>query len=120
MTCYLKDHGQYFCTNIPSTTIHVSIDWRGYLNAVRDGISSDHEPHALPRPVLDAIKPVFEKLCSRESLERVIDASSQNPNEGFHSIVWLMSSKHKASSGTTFEIAYHLAIIIFKMMDILH
>ncbi|CAF4076827.1 unnamed protein product, partial [Rotaria sordida] len=59
-----------------------SIDWCGYLKAARDGTSYDHTPHALPRPVLDAIKPVFDNLCSRKSLERVLDASSQNPNEG--------------------------------------
>ena len=91
-----------------------SIDWCGYLKSVRDGTSYDHTSHALPRPVLDAIKPVFKNLCSRESLTRVIDASSSNPNEGFHSMVWLMSPKHKASSGTTFEIACHLAVIIFN------
>ncbi|CAF1297479.1 unnamed protein product [Rotaria sordida] len=90
-----------------------SIDWCGYLKAARDGTPYDHTPHALPRPVLDAIKPVFDNLCSRESLQRVLDASTQNPNEGFHSLVWLMSPKHKTTSGTTFEIACHLAIIIF-------
>ncbi|CAF1518925.1 unnamed protein product, partial [Rotaria sordida] len=91
-----------------------SIDWCGYLKAARDGTPYDHTPHALPRPVLDAIKPVFDNLCSRKSLARVVDASSTNANEGFHSLVWLMSPKHKASSGTTFEIACHLAIIIFN------
>lgn len=91
-----------------------SIDWCGYLKSVRDKTPYDHTSHALARPVLDAIKPVFDNLCSRESLTRVIDASSSNPNEGFHSMVWLMSPKHKASSATTFEIACHLAVIIFN------
>ncbi|CAF4208516.1 unnamed protein product, partial [Rotaria sordida] len=91
-----------------------SIDWCGYLKAVRNGTPYDHTPHALPRPVLDAIKPILENLCSRESLVRVVDASSQNPNEGFHSVVWLMSPKHKTTSGTTFETAFHLVIIIFN------
>jgi hypothetical protein len=91
-----------------------SIDWCGYLKSVRDKTQYDHRPHALPRAVLDAIKPVFDNICSRESLARVLNASSQNPNEGFHSIVWLMSPKHKASSGTTFQIACHLAVLIFN------
>ncbi|CAF1660373.1 unnamed protein product, partial [Adineta ricciae] len=91
-----------------------SVDWCGYLKSIRDGTSYDHTSHALPRAVLDVIKPVFKNLCSRESLTRVIDASSSNPNEGFHSLVWLMSPKHKASSGTTFQIACHLAVIIFN------
>ncbi len=91
-----------------------SDEWCGYLKSVRDGTPYDHTSHALPRPVLDAIKPVFDSLCSRESLARVVNASTQNPNEAFHSLVWLMSPKHKASSGTTFEIACHLAVIIFN------
>ncbi|CAF3361073.1 unnamed protein product [Rotaria sp. Silwood2] len=101
-----------YATNDDPCHDSCSIDWCGYLKAARDGTPYDHKPHALPRPVLDAIKPVFDNLCSRENLARVVDASSQNPNEGFHSLVWLMSLKHKASSGTTFEIACHLAIII--------
>lgn len=91
-----------------------SDEWCGYLKSVRDGTPYDHTSHALPRPVLDAIKPVFDSLCSRESLARVVNASTQNPNEAFHSLVWLMSPKHKASSGTTFEIACRLAVIIFN------
>ncbi|CAF1077732.1 unnamed protein product [Rotaria sordida] len=103
-----------YSTNDDPRHDYCSIDWCGYLKAARDGTSYDHTPHALPRPVLDAIKPVFDNLCSRESLARVVNASSQNPNEGFHSLVWLMSPKHKTSSGTIFEIACHLAIIIFN------
>ena len=56
----------------------------------------------------------FGNLCSRESLERLVDAPSQNPNKGFHSPVWSMSPKHKTISGTTFEIACHFAIMIFN------
>ncbi|CAF3887909.1 unnamed protein product, partial [Rotaria sp. Silwood1] len=91
-----------------------SIKRCGYLKSIRDKTSYDHTSHALPRPVLNAIKPVFKNLCSRESLSRVINASTQNPNECFHSIVWLMSPKNKATSGTIFEIASHLAVIIFN------
>ena len=91
-----------------------NIDWCGYLKSVRDGTPYNHAHHALPRPVLNAVRPVFDNLCSRESLARVLNASTQNPNEGFHSLVWLMSPKHKASSGTTFGIACSFAITIFN------
>ncbi|CAF4668239.1 unnamed protein product, partial [Rotaria sp. Silwood2] len=103
-----------YSTNDDPHHDYCSIDWCGYLKSVRDKTPYDHTSHALSRPVLDAIKPVFNNLCSRESLTRVVDASTQNPNEGFHSLVWLMSPKHKASSGTTFEIACCLAVIIFN------
>lgn len=72
-----------------------SVEWCGYLKAARDRTSYDHQKHSLPRPVLEAIKLVFEKLCSKQSLKRVINASTQNANEAFHSIVWLMSPKTK-------------------------
>ncbi|CAF1415536.1 unnamed protein product [Adineta steineri] len=91
-----------------------SVKWCGYLKSVKDNTPYDHTTHTLAHPVLDAIKPVFKSLCSRESLSRVVNASSQNANECFHSIVWLTSPKHKATSGTIFEIASHLAAIIFN------
>ncbi|CAF2204978.1 unnamed protein product [Rotaria magnacalcarata] len=103
-----------YSTNDDPRHDYCSIDWCGYLKSIRDKTPYDHTSHGLSRPVLDAIKPVFNNLCSRESLARVVDASTQNPNEGFHSLVWLMSPKHKASSGTTFEIACCLAVIIFN------
>jgi hypothetical protein len=103
-----------YSTNDDPRHDYCSIDWCGYLKAARDRTPYDHTSHGLSRSVLDAIKPVFDNLCSRESLARVVDASSQNSNEGFHSLVWLMSPKHKQSSGTTFEIACHLAVIIFN------
>ncbi|CAF1674223.1 unnamed protein product [Rotaria magnacalcarata] len=103
-----------YSTNYDPRHSFCSDEWCGYLKSVRDGTSYDHTSHALPRPVLDAIKRIFDSLCSRESLVRVVNASTQNPNEAFHSLVWLMSPKHKASSGTTFEIACHSAVIIFN------
>jgi hypothetical protein len=60
------------------------------------------------------IKPVFDTLCSKSSLMRVLNGSSQNPNEGFHSFIWNMSPKHKSASEVTFNIACYLATLIFN------
>jgi hypothetical protein len=60
------------------------------------------------------IRPAFDTLCSKESLMRVLNGSSQNSNEGFHSLIWSMSPKHKAPSEVTFNIACYLATIIFN------
>ncbi|CAF2838486.1 unnamed protein product [Rotaria sp. Silwood2] len=65
-----------YSTNDDPRHDYCSIDWCGYLKSVRDKTPYDHTSHALPRPVLDAIKPVFNNLCSRESLTRVMDAST--------------------------------------------
>ena len=103
-----------YSTNDDPSHDYCSVDWYGYLKSVRDGTPYDHTSHALPRAVLDAVKPVFDKLCSRESVVRILNASTQNANEAFHSLIWLMPPKHKASSGTTFKIACGLAIVIFN------
>jgi hypothetical protein len=63
---------------------------------------------------MDKIKPVFDSICSKQSLTRVVNGSTQNANEGFHSLIWTMSPKHKASSEVTFNIACYLAVVIFN------
>jgi hypothetical protein len=60
------------------------------------------------------IKPGFDSLCSKQSLLRVLNGSTQNANETFHSLIWMMSPKHKASSEVTFNIACYLAVLIFN------
>ena len=63
---------------------------------------------------MNKIKPVFDSMCSKQSLVRVINGSTQNPNEGFHSLIWTMSPKHKASSEVTFNIACCLVVSVFN------
>jgi hypothetical protein len=63
---------------------------------------------------MDKLKPAFDSMCSKESLKRVLNGSSQNANEAFHSLIWIISPKHKASSEVTFNIACYLALLIFN------
>jgi hypothetical protein len=63
---------------------------------------------------MDQIKPVFDSTCSKQSLMRVVNGSTQNANESFHALIWTMSPKHKASSEVTFNIACCLAVVIFN------
>jgi hypothetical protein len=63
---------------------------------------------------MNEIKPVFDSMCSKQSLMRVLNGGTQNANEAFHSLIWTMSPKHKASSEVTFNIAYCLAVLIFN------
>ncbi|CAF5008141.1 unnamed protein product [Rotaria sp. Silwood1] len=53
-----------YSTNDDPRHDYCSIDWYGYLKSVHDKTPYDHTSHAIPRPVLHAIKPVFNNLCS--------------------------------------------------------
>jgi hypothetical protein len=63
---------------------------------------------------MNEIKPAFDSICNKQSLMRVLNGSSQNANEAFHSLIWNMSPKHKTSSSVTFNIACYLAVMIFN------
>ncbi|CAF2137088.1 unnamed protein product [Rotaria magnacalcarata] len=51
-----------YSTNDDPRLKFCSDEWCDYLKSVRDGTSYDHTSHALPRPVLDAIKRIFDSL----------------------------------------------------------
>jgi hypothetical protein len=103
-----------FSTNNDPHHEFCDIEWCGYLKARNTNTDYDHAPHGLPRAVMNKIKPVFDSICSKKSLVRVVNGSTQNANEGFHSLIWTMSPKHKASSEVTFNIACCLAVLIFN------
>ncbi|CAF1300157.1 unnamed protein product [Rotaria sp. Silwood1] len=63
---------------------------------------------------MEAIKPVFDELASKESLKRVLNGSSQNPNESFHSLLWNMAPKNRFCSGTIIDVRLGLAIMIYN------
>jgi hypothetical protein len=86
--------------------------WCQYLQAVVKGQTFDHSKSSIPRPCLDLIRPVFEELCSRESLERVIQGGSQNANEAFHSLLWTMIPKHRNCSSNMLRIGLGLSTMV--------
>lgn len=88
--------------------------WCRYLQAVAEGETFDHALSSTPRPCLDLIRPIFEELCSRESLQRVVYGDSQNANEAFHSLVWTMVPKHRYCSSTILRIGIGLSTIVYN------
>lgn len=60
------------------------------------------------------IKPVFHELCSQTSLARVVGSGSQNANEAFHSLLWIMVPKHPFCSSIILRIALGLSTIIYN------
>ncbi|CAF4061859.1 unnamed protein product [Rotaria sp. Silwood2] len=99
-----SDHHHQFCDEA----------WCGYLQAKKNNTRYNHTPHGLPRAVMNKTKPAFDSICSKQSLMRVLNGSTQNANEAFHALIWTMSPKHKAASDVTFNIACYLAVVVFS------
>ncbi|CAF4577882.1 unnamed protein product [Rotaria sp. Silwood2] len=75
----------------------------GGVNRLTKGTKYDQQKHSLPKYVMEAIKPVFEDLASKETLQHVLNGSSQNANESFHSFLWSMAPKNRYCSGTIID-----------------
>ncbi|CAF2743150.1 unnamed protein product [Rotaria sp. Silwood2] len=80
----------------------------------KTGTKYDQQKHSLPKYVMEAIKPVFEDLASKETLQHVLNGSSQNANESFHSLLWSMAPKNRYCSGTIIDICLGLAVMIYN------
>ncbi|CAF1338103.1 unnamed protein product [Didymodactylos carnosus] len=86
----------------------------GYWKSLQLGEDYDHSSHALPPAVMKAVKPVCQELASEENLKRVLNGSTQNPNESFHALLWSMAPKNRYSSGQTIDICLGLGVMIFN------
>ncbi|CAF3602511.1 unnamed protein product [Rotaria sp. Silwood1] len=75
----------------------------GGINRLTKGTKYDQQKHSLPKYVMEAIKTVFEDLASKETLQHVLNGSSQNANESFHSLLWSMAPKNRYCSGTIID-----------------
>ncbi|CAF1959104.1 unnamed protein product [Rotaria magnacalcarata] len=89
--------------------------WCKYLQSQLNGRAFVPDPRTkIPRACLDLVKPVFEELCSKTSLARVLGGGSQNANESFHSLLWTMVPKHRFCSSTVLRIGLGLSTILFN------
>ena len=73
-----------------------------------------HDYTALPKEVVDAIKPIYESRTSEELLQRCIRGFTQNSNESFKQIVWKIMPKTLPASFTTVSIAANIATCTFN------
>ena len=76
--------------------------------------SFKHDYTALPKEVVDAIKPIYESDTSEELLQRCIRGFTQNSNESFNQIVWKIMPKTLPASFTTVSIAANIATCTFN------
>ena len=89
-----------------------------FCNPDRCGLYLDfnykHESHSLPPAVCAAIKPVYNELCSDESLRQVLNGGTTNTHESFHRIIWSLCTKKKYHIRNRVQIATNLATIIYN------
>ena len=74
----------------------------------------DHKKHSLPPAVMNAIRPVYEKMCSEEALSKVVDGGTTNANESYHSYIWSLCPKTQFHSGRYVQDAASLAAILYN------
>ena len=69
---------------------------------------------ALPKFVLKAIKPVFEKLSDDVLLQKCAHGGTQNANESLHNMIWMRCPKTVFVGRTRLEIAVYDAVSVFN------
>ncbi|CAF5030746.1 unnamed protein product [Rotaria sp. Silwood1] len=93
----------------------------GGINRLTKGTKYDQQKHSLPKYVMEAIKTVFEDLASKETLQHVLNGSSQNANESFHSLLWSMAPKNRYCSGTIIDSEMgHFSYVAFDRINKQH
>lgn len=76
--------------------------------------SFTHDYTALPKEVVDAIKPIYESLTNEDLLQRCVGGFTQNSNESFNQTVWKIMPKTLPASFTTVSIAANIATCTFN------
>ncbi|CAF4925000.1 unnamed protein product [Rotaria sp. Silwood1] len=56
----------------------------------------------------------WKALEKNENLSRVLNGSTQNPNESYHSVLWSMAPKSRSSSGTIIDFCVALSVIVYN------
>lgn len=74
----------------------------------------DAAKHNLPEAVIDALLPVYEKMCSEEMLQKVVDGGTTNTNESFHNQIWSLCPKTQFHSAQYVKTSVALAACFYN------
>ena len=72
-----------------------------------------HTP-TIPLDYADYVKPVFEKLCDQNLLEKCLLGATQNRNKSFNSLIWACAPKTEYTTRSTIEVAVSQAVLVFN------
>ncbi|CAF3877712.1 unnamed protein product [Adineta steineri] len=76
--------------------------------------SFDSSKHSIASAVMNVIRPVYEKMCSDETLSKVVDGGTTNPNESYHSYIWSLCPKTQFHSAKYVRDAASLAAVLYN------
>jgi len=88
--------------------------WCKYNVALLEKKEKQFKHQGLPPVVMDATKPIFDKLTKDELLERCVGGHTQNPNESLNSIIWKNAPKTVFCGKQVLDIGVADAVIIFN------
>ncbi|KAK3873554.1 hypothetical protein Pcinc_021430 [Petrolisthes cinctipes] len=63
---------------------------------------------------LQLVRKVYERLTNDDMMKRCLKGHTQNPNESFHSRVWLYSPKHLNTSKNKLDFAVARAVSVYN------
>lgn len=88
--------------------------WCFFHRALAHGTSTDGKYAGLPNDVLNAIKPVYLELCSRELSSKCLHGKTQNANENLNGIIWQILPKEVFVCFKTMKFGAYDAVIQFN------
>lgn len=88
--------------------------WCFYQRSVAQKTKTYEKYPGLPQSVLNIIKPVYMKLCSRELLEKCLHGKTQNANESFNGVIWQRIPKEVFVSLKTVKLGAYDATIQYN------
>ena len=89
--------------------------WCGWQKAQAKGKEFTHHTN-LSACILDAVKPVYDRLADQQLLERCKRGATQNANEALNQLIWDMCPKESFCSSKVVETAASLRSL-YSMMD---
>ena len=90
-------------------------EWCSYLKAQKaEEVLSYKHQNNLPVTVMDVIRPTFKDLVDTNLLRKCLDGYTQNANESFNSIIWIICPKNKNHGFRVAKTAVAIAVSTYN------
>lgn len=87
-----------------------ALSWCRHRSAEAEGKSPPPPKYNLPSMVIEALRPIYQRLSDPQLLARCSGNKTQNAAESLHSVIWSLISKQQHASLFTVEAAVHEAV----------
>lgn len=87
-----------------------ALSWCRHRSAEAEGKSPPPHKYNLPSKVIEALRPIYQRLSDPQLLARCSGNKTQNAAESLHSVIWSLISKQQHASLFTVEAAVHEAV----------